>query len=101
MPSPYTVAKTKHATLVANTVDQVTITGGYELVEIVNRSQVDTLWCRIGSPAAPVDPTVAGDDTTVVRPGDSLKVGGGRSGDPTIVKLISAGTPAYSVCGAR
>lgn len=78
-----------HATLTADTVDDVTFSRARE-IEVVNVDGADAIYFTTDG----TDPTVAGDDTHVV-PGTIgyLEV---FSKTP-VVKLISSGTPKYSV----
>ena len=92
----YEEATSKHATLVASTVDTVTLTGtDYYSVEVLHRSSsvTDPIYFTVDGST----PTVAGDDTYVVMPGGWKTVRSKENID--VVKLISAGTPAYSVTG--
>ena len=87
----YTVARSKHATLTAATVDTVTI-GGNEAVEVLNRSASDTIYFTTDGST----PTVGGDDTFIVGAGQSVVIPGRRvSGEA--VKLISSAAADYSV----
>lgn len=86
----YTVGVAKHATLVASTVDTVTIPAAADEVEVVNRSTGYALYFSTTG-----TPTVAGDDTFYVGPGEALTVPGSKVG--TTVKLISSAACAYSV----
>lgn len=84
----YSAVNAKHATLAADTVDTVTLTGGDpEAVEILNRG-TDPLYFTVNGPA----PTVEGDDTIAVAGGQSVVWPGGSS-----IRLISASATAYSV----
>jgi hypothetical protein len=88
----YTVAKAKHATLVASTVDTVTVTwGASQQVEVANWGSARLYFTTDGS-----TPAVGADDTFVVGPGGSLVVPtpGMTS---TAVKLICAAANDYSV----
>lgn len=89
----YSVAKAKHATLVASTVDTVTLTTNVGTVEVANRasSGAGISFTTDGS-----TPTVLGDDAYWVGPGGALTVD--LDGTDT-VKLISTTTDAYSVTG--
>ena len=92
----YSAVRAAHATLVATTVDTVTLTGSYARVEVRNRSTGDIFLTLDGS-----TPTVAGNETLVV-PANSVGSFPNVAGisAPVTVKLISSGTPAYSVTGA-
>lgn len=92
----YTVAKAKHATLVASTVDSVTLSLDFGSVEILNRSTTDTIYATVDGST----PVVAADDTIFVGPGQSVVTTMPTTGAGTdVVKLISSGTPSYSVTG--
>lgn len=85
--------RSKHGTLVAATVTTVTLDKDYDSVEVLNRGTVD-LWLRVDG----VDPVVAADDTYVCVGGGFVILPVPTAGS-TDVKLISTGTPAYSVAG--
>lgn len=89
----HSVALSKHATLSAATVDTITLTVDYQAVEVKNRGTSGDIYFTTDSSA----PTSAGDNTYFVGPGEGLVVRSGYNVDT--VKLISAGTPAYSVTG--
>lgn len=86
-----------HSTLVASTVDTVTLNDGEEYVTLVNRSGSAEIYATVGTSAVPpATPTVGGNDTYVLPAAiGSLRVAGQIG--PTVVKLISSGTPTYSV----
>jgi hypothetical protein len=94
----YTGMRIKHATLVAATMDTVTLDGDYKHVEVVNRDGVNEIYFTIDG----ADPTVAGDNTHVLpaQIGRITVNAAAEPGTPTVVKLISAGTPKYTVRGA-
>jgi hypothetical protein len=89
----YTVTAAKHATLTANTVDTVTLPVEATLVEVLNRDGAAEIYFTVDGSV----PTVGGDDTQVLP----ASVGGLEFGSPqiaqTVVKLISSGTPKYTV----
>jgi hypothetical protein len=88
----YTVAKAKHATLVASTVDTVTVTwGASQQAEVSNWGTARLYFTTYGS-----TPAVGADDAFVVGPGGSLIVPtpGATS---TAIKLISSAANDYSV----
>lgn len=88
----YNVARAKHATLVASTVDTVNMSSKGNALRVINRDAQggDALYFSIDGTA----PTVAGDDTYFLGPDQALDTAGG---DIAAVKLISSGTPDYSV----
>jgi len=92
--------RVKHGTLVANQIDTVSFDFRYRTVEVVNLDSSARIYFTTDGSA----PSVAGDDVDVVPPSSALRVVVGRqSGGPatqgTTVKLVSTGTPAYSVSG--
>lgn len=92
----YTVARSKHATLVAATVDSVTLSLDYSQVEIVNRSTTGDIYATVDG----TTPVSAADDTIYIGPGQALVLALPTTGAGTdVIKLISAGTPSYSVTG--
>lgn len=96
-----------HRTLAAATVDTVTFTGRrVEQVSIlVHPSGTDPVWVTVDG----TTPAVSGATSHPIWPGNAAVLPGGLSsnvldgmlGDaantPTVVKLISAGTPTYTV----
>ena len=103
----YSEAVSKHATLTASTVDTVTLTRDYPRVEVLHKSAAvaEPIYFTVNGAV----PTVNGDDTHVVMPGGwkTVKSQADRDEGPvetapdssTVVRVISAGTPAYAVTG--
>jgi hypothetical protein len=93
----YSGMRIKHATLVAATMDTVTLDGDYKQVEVVARDAVSEIYFTVDGP----NPTVLGDNTHVLPQaiGRVTVPASAAPGTPTIVKLISAGVPKYSVRG--
>lgn len=88
--------KAKTATLAAATADSVTLSGQRSFVEIVHHGdETDPIYFTVDSAVAA--PTAAADDTEVILPGERLRVGPVRAGVSTVVNLVSAGTPTYTV----
>lgn len=85
---------TAHATLVASTVDTVTL-NDQPWVEVLNRG-TDPIYFRLDG----TNPTVAGNETHVATAGSSVVMKAPGRG-ALVVKLISAGATAYSVRGAQ
>ena len=85
--------RSKHGALVAATVTTVTLDADYDSVEILNRGASD-LWVRLDK----TDPVIGADDNYVCVPGGFVVLPVPTAGN-TEVRLISAGTPAYSVAG--
>jgi hypothetical protein len=83
-----------HGTLVANTVTTVTLTAPGPTLTVINHGSTDPIYFTYGT--APSDPTVKGDDTRCCPPSAMAH----RTPGPfvtLIVKLISVGTPDFSV----
>lgn len=94
----YSVSKAKHSTLVATTIDSVTV-GSAGVIRIDNRSGTAEIYFTAGPASSPPpDPTVGGDNTMVV-PAGIVYYSHPVTPGSWIVKLISSGTPTYSVTG--
>jgi hypothetical protein len=98
--STFNVVQASHSTLVAATVDIVNLSSAASLVVISNRSAAsgDIYW-RFSAGGQAVAPTVAGADSFVVPAGQTRSYTRPSPSGITQVKLISAGTPDYSVEG--
>ncbi len=89
-------ASPTHSTLVADTVTTVTFDTNFGRVEVLNVDGAAAVYFRVDG----VAPTVAGTGSHVLPAAiGSLEVADGTSGQATVVKLISAGTPKVSVRG--
>ncbi len=87
------MARIKHGTLTATTVATVTITPDADEIEVVNVDGAAAIYFTADGSA----PTVEGDDCEVV-PATIGVLRISTPGDPPYtVKLISSGTPKYSV----
>lgn len=87
----YTAVRVKSQTLTAATVDTVTLSAtGAAYVEVYNRSTGTDV---ISFTTDGTTPTALGDDCYVVGGGQALAV----PASTTATKLISAGTPGYTV----
>lgn len=85
-----------HGTLAAGQVTTVTLTSADNTVEVINRTGSAEIYFTVGS--EPATPTVEGDDCYIVPEGLTSYVVNGVPG-AVVVKLISAGTPKFSVIG--
>jgi hypothetical protein len=88
-----------HETLAASTVDTVNLAGatGQVGLTVVNRSGTAEIYFTVATGAVgPTAPTVGGNDTYVVPASIASLTLPGITG-AVIVKLISSGTPNYSV----
>lgn len=87
------MAVRKHGTLVASTVATVTVAGNAEFIEVMARGTGDIFFTVNGT-----TPTVAGDDTfAVAGAGGYVRLRNNERDGSIDVKLISSGTPGYSV----
>lgn len=94
------MAFVRHITLVANTVSTVTLTDNSSSVEILSRNGLDEVFVSFDGTAAPVNPTVAGNDFDVVPAAIGAALAIRRPGSAAIVlKLISASATTVSVRG--
>lgn len=91
----YTVKRAKTATLVASTVDTVTFNERRYEFAITNHDATAVVYVRFDA-----TPTVEGDDASVVRPGDTI-IRSFYHSPKLDVRLISAGTPKYTVEATR
>jgi hypothetical protein len=97
--SKYNVAKTEQGvyekTLVANIVDTVEFAANLGAVEIVKEDEGPAIYFTVDSG----DPTVKGQACYQVPGGIlSVRTVESKANPKTTVKLISSGTPKYSVC---
>ena len=93
----YSGVHIKHATLTAGTADTVTLDGDYTSVEIINRDGAAEIYVTVDTN---VTPTVGGDNCDVLPAViGALTLDASGYGTPTVVQLISAGAPAYTVKG--
>lgn len=85
------VGNAKTATLSAGVVDSVQFTHFVDAM-VVNMGTTDYIWVRGGA----VDPTVAGDNCLPIPPNCAVQLPYGGNE----IRLISAGTPQYTVIGS-
>lgn len=92
-----TAISAQHATLDADTVDTVTLSSNFRHVEVANWGTSGRIYFTTNGAA----PTVGGDDTYVVGPGQALEVATGTSSTATTfaVKLICSSANEYTVTG--
>lgn len=97
----------KHGALSAGTVVTVDLSIADGMIEVLNRTGDDEIYFTVGTTEnAPLDPTVGGDDCYVVpaqitsRAIDMTPHGDAGAVDAE-VKLLSAGTPSFSVLGGE
>jgi hypothetical protein len=97
-----TVDRSSHFTLTGSQVYELAIKGNWSHVEVLNRDATggDVLYFRYGDADDTTAPTVAGANSIVVLPQQSVVFDiAPNSGETRTVKLISAGTPDVSVTG--
>jgi hypothetical protein len=88
------VARTKHVTLVADTVATVNLATNAARIEVVNVDGVAAVYFTTDDSV----PTVAGDNTHVLPAAiGAVEVPDETAGQDSVIKLISAGTPKVSV----
>lgn len=97
----YTKTNSTHQTLGASTVDTVNLSGSGTRLVVVNRGGTSEISFTYSLGGTASTPTAGGDDT-VTLPATvgsyTVALGGEPSaGNVLQVKLISAGTPTYSV----
>lgn len=83
-----------HRTLVAATVDRVTF-ADFDQVEVMNRSGSAEIYFTVDAS----DPTVGGSNTHCLPAAISALVAKSGARGSTVVRLISSGTPTYSIRG--
>jgi hypothetical protein len=87
----YTASEAKTITLVANTVDTVTLTGTGTVLHIWQTSTTP-MYVTFAQPGqTPATPTVAGDNTLAIM-NNNNPCHQGWSGNGIVIKVISAGT---------
>ena len=86
-----------HGTLTATTVDTVTLSQGTSAVEVYNRAAAGG--ADIYVTTTNIDPTVGGNDCYIITPqtSDLLPTFRDSGNKAATVKIISSGTPSYSV----
>jgi len=89
-----------HGTLVATVVQTVTFDRNFDAVEILNRNGAAEIFVKAGTVAQPPsDPAVDQADTEILPATiGSVEIPTPQAGD-TVIKLISAGIPTFSVRG--
>lgn len=90
------MAWVRHGTLVASTVTPVSVPDlGFSSIEILNRDTAAEIYFLFNKTGTTTDPTVGGDDCEVVMPSSALSVDAPQGA--FAVKLLSTGTPKYSI----
>lgn len=93
------MAFVRHGTLVADTVTTVTLDSkNYGSVEVTNRSgDSEIYFIALSAADANDNPSVEGDDCEVLPAAVGALVVNAPNPAPVTIKLISDGTPAYSI----
>lgn len=89
------MARIVHGTLTANEVEEVALTEDALKVEILNRDGADEIYYLVDP--GDEDPEVEGENCEVLVAAINAQTQRSRARSTTTVKLISAGTPKYTV----
>lgn len=92
----HAVTRSKHSTLTASTVDKITFDGDFRQVAVSNRGSA-AIYATLSSKTTGDNPTVGGDNTFLIDAGETRVFD--FADEIKTVRLISSGTPAYSVEG--
>jgi len=87
------VARTRHVTLTADEVETVELGINAARIEVLNRDGAAAVWFTTNDD----DPTVGGNNTYVLPAAIGAVEVPDEVKGPSVVKLISSGTPAVSV----
>lgn len=91
------MAYARHPTLTAASVTTFTLTDNSSAFEVLNRNGLAEVYVSYDGTAAPVDPTVGGNDFDVIPAAAGAGIRVRRSGNnPIVVKVISAQATAVS-----
>lgn len=92
------MARIKHGTLTADTVETIELDANYSTVEVMNVDGVDEIYVAVDG----AEPDIEADDCEVLPAQISaLEVRSRSQATPTVVKLKSEGTPKFSVKGVQ
>jgi hypothetical protein len=93
------MAYIRHGSLTASTVAEITLPDqSFGKIEVTNRSGDDEIYFIVlAANDADTDPTVEGDDCEVLPAAVSALEVSAPDPSPVVVKLISEGTPDYSI----
>lgn len=94
----YSASSSKYVTLVANTVDTITLTGTGTSIRFVTTSGTSHAYFTVAPLSqTPTTPTVAGDNTYVTVHGNPGYIDIPWNGAGAVVSIISTGTPTIGV----
>lgn len=85
----------RHGTLVASTISTVTFPSDVLQLEIINRSGSAEIYYTVDGSA----PTVGGNDVPVLPAAICVDKTISPGSGATVIKLISSGTPTYTIKG--
>lgn len=92
----YSATHSKSFTMVASTVDTVTLTGTGKAIRFINTAGKAHIFFTVAQPGAtPTTPTVSGDNCFVTL--DTAITDFPWSGNGCVVSMITSGTPAVTV----
>ncbi len=93
------MAEIRHGTLVAITVTEVELPNrNFGTIEVMNRSGSAEIYFLVLNPAnSSTDPTIGGENCEVLPAAISALQVNAPDPAPVTVKLISSGTPTYSI----
>lgn len=89
------MAKRVHGTLTENQVEEVTLDADYDTIEVLNRDGAAEIYISVDRK----NPVIGGDFDVLPAAISSIELRSPSTADPTVVKLISSGTPKFSVRG--
>lgn len=94
----HSVARAKTATLTGTTHDQITLTGGFDKIEVKNFSTTENLTVVYANGSAPSTPTAEVDDAIVLGPGEWTDLDMTPGSGNGILKVVGNGNK-YQVRG--
>jgi hypothetical protein len=94
----YSASQSKYATLVANTVDTITLTGTGNILRLLTTAGTSHAYFTVASTGlTPATPTVGGDNTYATVHGNPGYIDIPWNGGGVVVKIISSGTPTIGI----
>jgi hypothetical protein len=94
----YSSSQSKYITLVANTVDTVTLTGTGNVLRLFTTAGTSHAYVTVASTGlTPATPTVGGDNTYATVHGNPGYIDIPWNGGGAVVSIISTGTPTIGI----
>lgn len=94
----YSASRSKYITLVANTVDTVTLTGTGNSIRVITTAGTSHAYFTVAPTGqTPTTPTVAGDNTYASVHGNPGYIDIPWNGGGAVISIISSGTPTVGV----